>query len=103
MICDTFIYPKNTPGKDFDNQGFMIECDKDLLPNLMAHFKMYKVRLKLTYKDVSDQFSLWTIWGKEPLNDISWEKLSTMGCTDPRVSKMGIRVILPKNEKCKFL
>lgn len=61
--------------------------------------------MKVSIKDVTSGFLVWGIWSTHP-NDttlntneiVKWEALSSIGCVDQRMNRMGLRIVLPADK-----
>jgi folate-binding protein YgfZ len=72
-----------------DGGGFFLDCPKMLVPNLVTRLTMYKLRAKVSVEDFSDTVGVMAAWGGEATTDHG------LVYRDPRVSELGLRVIVP--------
>ncbi len=80
FICDFFIIASG--------EGLLVDMEADSLPAFKKKLTMFKLRAKVTIKDVSDDYDVLTAFGGE---------LSQTGTfADPRLAEAGYRAILPK-------
>lgn len=100
IIGDAFIYPVNKPNQGFVNESFIVDCSSTLTDVMQKHFLLHKLRMKVSIKDVTSGFLVWGIWSTHP-NDttlntneiVKWEALSSIGCVDQRMNRMGLRCL----------
>ncbi|KAL7753899.1 ccr4 associated factor [Sorochytrium milnesiophthora] len=131
VLYDAFVYPRNV-GSGFPHPSYVIEASSDVLSSVQMHLRKYMLRAKLTLADVTRDYQVWSIWGPSVQqlwkkeydalegNDESgarWQasvpagglvmrhqqNVADIGCTDPRWSGMGLRVLLPQGDKPKLL
>lgn len=59
---DILVYPKKN---DKGNDGYLIEYDSrpSEAPSLLSYLKRHVLRSKVRVQDVSDEYSVWSIWG----------------------------------------
>ncbi|MEK9672767.1 MAG: folate-binding protein [Rhodospirillaceae bacterium] len=89
----------------------LMDCDRDRLPDLMKRLKLYKLRAKADLADQSDQWTVAVFPGAAALPKLGLPdtagaaRIDAGGVvyTDPRLSGMGGRAILPINATEKFL
>ncbi|KAI9269234.1 hypothetical protein BDA99DRAFT_346160 [Phascolomyces articulosus] len=110
MLYDAFIYPVNV-GVNFPHPKFMIELPATATQPMFKHLRRYILRSKVKLRDVSDEFSAFSVWGnihqhnEEEENKVPTgglvkksKRVSDIGCIDPRVPGFGYRAIVPRNE-----
>jgi len=117
VLYDAFIYPKNI-NRTFPHPIYFIECDSAVISSLTTHLKKYKLRSKITIKDVSSEYNIWNIWGDD-ISNLWWRRLipnptankitaselvlkegiDEIGCRDRRYPGMGLRLVLPSEKK----
>ncbi|CAO3617476.1 unnamed protein product [Cunninghamella echinulata] len=118
MLYDVFIYPVNV-GENFPHPKYII--DAPLIPGnpILKHLKRYILRSKVKIKDVSEDYQLYHIWGNKSHKPSSLSSTSTsivepdvptgtlikknnrltdIGCEDPRVHGFGYRAVVPKDQ-----
>ncbi|CAG8616845.1 2770_t:CDS:2 [Paraglomus brasilianum] len=117
VLYDAFIYPKNI-NRTFPHPIYLIECDSAVLSSLATHLNKYKLRSKVTIKDVSSKYNIWNIWGDD-VSNLWWRRLipnptankitaselvlkegiDEIGCRDRRYPGMGLRLVLSSEKK----
>ncbi|CAG8606118.1 7859_t:CDS:1 [Paraglomus brasilianum] len=117
VLYDAFIYPKNI-NRTFPHPIYLIECDSAVLSSLETHLNKYKLRSKVTIKDVSSEYNIWNVWGDD-VNNLWWRRLipnptankitaselvlkegiDEIGCRDRRYPGMGLRLVLSSEKK----
>ncbi|KAI8096655.1 uncharacterized protein BX664DRAFT_324547 [Halteromyces radiatus] len=108
-LYDVFIYPVNV-GENFPHQKFILDYpSNDISGSLLRHLKRYVLRSKVKMRDVSDEYSLYHIWGHShkatldmpvPVGGLIKKntRWSDIGCIDPRVPGFGYRAVIPNNQ-----
>ncbi|GAB1602503.1 putative transferase CAF17 homolog, mitochondrial [Argonauta hians] len=99
VLYDLFIYAvPNQPA------AFFLECNSDVVDDLIKLFKKYKIRKKVTLENISEKFQVWASFSASSfLSKLlsSQENSKVEVCSpDPRVHDFGFRLILPHNNKC---
>ncbi|KAG9284824.1 hypothetical protein G9A89_003747 [Geosiphon pyriformis] len=94
ILFDAFIYLKQI--QDFP-PTYLVECDSRIVKSLRKHFTRYMLRSKVEIKNISQDYGIWNIWGKDLLKKIP--DLLDFAIIDHRYKEMGIRKILPANSK----
>ncbi|KAI8580299.1 hypothetical protein K450DRAFT_237822 [Umbelopsis ramanniana AG] len=117
LLYDTFIYPVNV-GVNFPHPKFIIECAGGAIGPLSQHLKRYILRSKVKLRDVTSEYSIFSIWGqgtahlrsvthqepshheKHPAGSLvkKESRFADIGCLDPRVPNFGIRVVTKRDE-----
>ncbi|KAG2184172.1 hypothetical protein INT44_009187 [Umbelopsis vinacea] len=117
LLYDTFIYPVNV-GVNFPHPKFIIECAGGAIGPLSQHLKRYILRSKVKLRDVTSEYSIFSIWGpgtahlrsvthqepshheKHPTGSLvkKESRFADIGCLDPRVPNFGIRVVTKREE-----
>lgn len=101
MLHDTFIYPVNV-GVNFPHPKFMIDCPTSTKDHLVRHLRRYILRSKVKLRDCSDEYQLYHIWGhttsSSPLLVKKENRLSDIGCFDPRIPGFGYRAVVQANQ-----
>lgn len=71
--------------------GFLLDCRRDVVADLVKRLTFYKLRAKVEIKDRSDDFSVCAAWGGTPqTGDV------TAFFADPRLPELGHRLIVPQ-------
>lgn len=79
-----------------DNNKHLIECDKDVINDLIKHLTKYRLRKKVDIADVSAEVKAWIVIPcAEKQFHISTSDC-VFSCSDPRVPHLGYRIILPE-------
>ncbi|KAM3962447.1 putative transferase CAF17 homolog, mitochondrial [Aphomia sociella] len=87
VLYDTLIHKWN-------DEAFMIECDKNVLSMLHKHLKIYRLKRLVDIEDVSDHFRLWVlVSANEKADKIIDPKSEVDIYKDPRLSDLGYRVL----------
>jgi folate-binding protein YgfZ len=106
VIYAAFLTPQGKFYQDlfigYYNQSYFIEIEAAYLPLILKKFTLYKLRSDVQIKDISEQCSVWALWGDISISDFS--KLTLEGkCKafkegllyrDPRIAEMGYREIV---------
>lgn len=106
VLFDTILYKlENT------NTSCFIECDRAIENQLRQHLIFFRVRKKINIDIVTDVFNIWACFSDDdrhqstaikPLpaeKNISYEHI--YACLDPRLNKLGMRLITPQNLQFK--
>ena len=73
-----------------DEPGFLIDCRKDGMAELMKRLGFYKLRAAVEFEDLSESHSVWAVWGDtEAFSD------AAINYSDPRLGALGLRLIAP--------
>lgn len=106
-------------GVNFPHPKFIIECAGGAIDQLSQHLKRYILRSKVKVRDVSSDYTIWSIWGpstahirsvthkdhphhdKQPTGSLVKKegRVSDIGCVDPRVPNFGLRVVAKRDER----
>ncbi|HAY50305.1 MAG TPA: folate-binding protein, partial [Thalassospira sp.] len=103
FLFDFFVYQQ-------DEESLLLECERgengERAAELFKKLRMYKLRAKVELTDVTDSYDVIAVFGKDALTNLFTD--TTPGTTgriangikavDPRLSAMGARILLPKNE-----
>ncbi len=75
-----------------DGEGFLLDCERDRLPDLLKRLKLYRLRAKIELTDVSDKFTVTAIYSGDrfPVGNGIFD--------DPRSDFLGQRAILPRHQ-----
>jgi folate-binding protein YgfZ len=87
----------------YHDGAVILDSEGDRLEGLIRKLKMYKLRSKVDLSDETDTFSIFALYGKDALStlglttELGATKVLGDGIvfTDPRLSEMGARAILP--------
>jgi folate-binding protein YgfZ len=78
---------------------WLMDCDRDRANMLLKRLSLYKLRSEVTIENVSDHFAVATSWesyGLSPSQVVLAKPLDEgCGFTDPRLTELGARYILP--------
>jgi folate-binding protein YgfZ len=73
-----------------EGEALFIECESARADDLIKRLQLYKLRSKVTFEALSDQFNVWALWkGAFPPQSF----------LDPRLSELGARLYLKKDQK----
>jgi len=73
-----------------DVAGFLVDCAKSSIPELMKRLRFYKLRAAVDFADLSDEMSVWALWG-----ETSGFAGAGAAIPDPRLDGLGLRMIAP--------
>lgn len=90
ILYDSIIYKRSDVSDN--NEEFLIECDKEVVSNLVKHLKLYRVRRKVDIS-VSEEHDLWCLKS----TSLPSESSSIKVYEDPRLKEIGNRVISKKD------
>jgi len=112
VLADAFIYssPSSPSSPSFPSppsspalSSFLIDCHGSIAEDLLQHFKKLKLRSKFELKSISDQCSVWTVFGKDnAFKSLNGKEITTC-VVDPRLGHLGLRVVLPNNSELTSL
>jgi folate-binding protein YgfZ len=100
FLYDFFMYRQ-------DDDSLLIECEGgERAESLFKKLRMYKLRAKAELADVSADYAVIAVFGKDALGTLSLPDQrgacapfgNGIKAVDPRLSAMGARIILPKND-----
>ncbi|KAK2797687.1 hypothetical protein FQN50_009111 [Emmonsiellopsis sp. PD_5] len=108
VLNDVFIYPAPPNGEQnasSSDPAYLIEVDKNEVPNLLKHLKKHKLRSKFTLRALdSDELSVFALWNEEDaglFSEYNFElengQSPPFTCTDPRAPGFGFRFLAPEN------
>ncbi|PKR52663.1 CAF17-like 4Fe-4S cluster assembly/insertion protein YgfZ [Thalassospira povalilytica] len=103
FLFDFFVYQQ-------DEESLLLESERgengERAAELFKKLRMYKLRAKVELTDVTDSYDVIAVFGKDALANLFTD--TTPGTTgriangikavDPRLSAMGARILLPRNE-----
>ena len=73
--------------------GFLLECERARLPDLLQRLKRYRLRRAVELLDVSDNWQVLALW---PSTDL---KLPALVYEDPRAAALGQRALVKTEER----
>jgi len=113
VLYDTIIY------KTANKYTYLIECDKLIVNELKNHLNLFKVRRKIDIDSISGEYNVWVAFNrlnagvadlenrgldvknlivpKDEKNTASFEGDEILLCQDPRVKRLGARIIVPRS------
>ena len=102
-LYDFFIYKLNNT--------FFLDCEKDSLNELKKRLSLYKLRSNVTLEDYSDKMVVIALFGntKSTKQELPTKPGHTITfgegvlCTDPRISDIGWRCLLPSTKAENFV
>ena len=73
-----------------DDSGFLVDCVRSSIPELMKRLRFYKLRAAVDFADLSDDLGVWAVWGDTG-------EFAGAGAVfpDPRLDGLGLRMIAP--------
>ena len=103
-----YLYDCFVTSMDLNKNEYLIETDKNTIPQILKYFKKYKLRSKVKFEDKSDEYRVWSILTspksiKSTFESINNKNEQRICYIDPRYDGLGIRVILNKNEIPHFI
>ncbi|OMJ17169.1 putative transferase CAF17, mitochondrial [Smittium culicis] len=122
VLADAFVYPVNKPSS-FSHTHYLIEIDDRIKDQVLRLLTMHKLRSKVLIKDVSNDYTIYSIWGNSIYTKILGKPDTTMSqnlpkgtlvykfneimgadiwLKDNRCPSMGLRVILNSSQKRKY-
>ncbi len=84
LLFDFFVVPL-PEGID---AGYLLDCGKDQVPELLKKLNFHKLRAKIAIEDQSDQLAVAALWG-----DAEPRQFDGVGFADPRLPALGFRLI----------
>ncbi|XP_055699860.1 putative transferase CAF17 homolog, mitochondrial [Phlebotomus papatasi] len=93
ILYDTLIY-RSTP------ETFLVECDRDILPELRKHLLIFRVRKKISIDSLDSEMNVWVVFkANGPTGEIGMEKSpgEVIICQDPRLRDLGCRILASKS------
>jgi len=96
---DAFIHPAD---RRDPSQGYIIDTDGNIGSEaIIAQLNKFKLRTKVKFTEISDHFSVYSVLGtdRKILED---SELCKYVYDDPRTTIMGLRIVVPSQEKVKF-
>eukprot|EP00002_Diphylleia_rotans_P034211 TRINITY_DN7331_c0_g1_i1.p1 TRINITY_DN7331_c0_g1~~TRINITY_DN7331_c0_g1_i1.p1 ORF type:complete len:356 (+),score=67.97 TRINITY_DN7331_c0_g1_i1:48-1115(+) len=80
---------------DSSSSNYFLDCEKSQISQVMAHFRKFDIRKKVSITDVSEQFSVWqtcsSSMGDEKMPSLI--QSPSIISSDPRSSLLGNRII----------
>ena len=98
-----------------DGEGILLDCEAARLPDLLQRLTKYRLRAKVNFEDISNNFFVAALYGERALKRLSlkaqegftqlFETNSGKGViyVDPRLATMGARAVLPNMLPSKIL
>ncbi|PVV04853.1 hypothetical protein BB560_000633 [Smittium megazygosporum] len=110
VMADAFIY-KNKSLSGSSEKSYLIEIDSSMKDTLLLLFKIHKLRSKIDFLDVSDSYSVWSIWGAhlsspnhpsmiEQIINENYSSSEALCFPDTRAPNLGMRMVM-KNSSIK--
>jgi len=97
VICDSFIYRIDSGKKESEEQEYLVDVDKSLVPFLLKYLKRYKLRSDVHLFNASKNLNVWSVWPSEGESEKEFQKgltnLGVINVQDPRCPAMGFRII----------
>ncbi|HLH11167.1 MAG TPA: folate-binding protein [Methylovirgula sp.] len=92
LLFDFFVVPS-----DHEGSGFLLDCVKSQIPELLQKLNFHKLRAKIAIEDLSEKLAVAAIWG-----DAEPPAFEGIGFSDPRIPALGFRLIAPPADLEKF-
>lgn len=93
ILYDGIIVAGNEPN------SYWLDVDARSKYDIMSHIKKYKIRIKASINDLSNEYKVWTVFGKDVPRLESMSQENGKVFEDPRTSVLGLRLILPSNSR----
>lgn len=121
MVADVYLYQHPSPSESStpstSSAHLLLECDSRALPSLSSFIKKFKLRSKVSIKDVTQDWQVYQVWGSghENVNSDQDTFVSLKGdleskgndendlvvIRDVRSPAMGRRVLIPSGNECE--
>lgn len=90
VLFDTLVH------KTDKEDSFMIECDKNIISQLLRHLKLFKLKRNIEVTDASQDYNVWAfIAPPNTLQESIDPKTNINIIKDPRLSELGYRILSP--------
>lgn len=66
----------------------LLECARDVIPELLKRLTFYKLRADVTFEDISETNTVWASWGETSAFDDN-----ALAYADPRAAGLGYRIV----------
>ncbi len=70
--------------------GFLLDCPRAVTSALLDKLNLYKLRAKIAFEDISENFGVLVVWDSLNAPDLD------LACADPRTDRLGWRVLIPQ-------
>lgn len=82
-----------------DGDSFLIDCEAAHANDLLARLRNHKLRAKVTFENVSDQFDVWVSFGSAASfrRNPDFRRDDASFYSDPRLADLGLRGIFKKS------
>lgn len=70
--------------------GFLLDCPRAAASTLRDKLNLYKLRAKITFEDISENFGVLAVWDSLNAPDLD------LSSADPRTDRLGWRVLIPE-------
>jgi len=84
---------------DAGNDTFFLETERERAPALAKKLKMYTLRSKVTVEDLGATLEVAAAFGEDASKALG---IGTVSFVDPRLDRMGVRVIAPAGQAIKL-
>lgn len=102
IFCDAFLYPESSK----EANSLLMECDLKIKDELITHLKKFKIRVKADILDASQEYNVWTVFGRGIQTDFDFIHHSSnrdvLVAKDPRLSSLGWRIVVPSTSQRKM-
>lgn len=97
VMYDTIIYKEKEK-----ESTFYIECDTEVVDQVVKHLRLYRVRRKIEIEKATE-CKVWVLFNDDP--DVKSKSIvlpkkkieNAIICTDPRLKHLGTRLVIPSN------
>ena len=98
-----------------DGEGILLDCEAKRLPDLLQRLTKYRLRARVNFEDISNNFIVAALYGERALTRLSLKAqegfTKSFGTSsgkgliyvDPRLATMGARAVLPNVSPSKAL
>lgn len=93
LLFDFFVVPL----PEGPEAGYLLDCVKAQIPDLLKKLNLHKLRAKITIEDLSDRLAVAAIWG-----DAEPRQFDGIAFADPRIPALGFRLIAAAADLAKF-
>jgi len=93
LLFDFFVVPL----PEGPEAGYLLDCVRDQVPDLLKKLNFHKLRAKIGIEDVSDRLGVAAIWG-----DAEPRAFDSMAFADPRMRALGFRLIAAPAKLAEF-
>ncbi|KAJ2760416.1 ccr4 associated factor [Coemansia sp. BCRC 34490] len=98
MVADAFVYRRRTSnnrdaGSVAHPPAFLVEVDQRVKERLLKTLQFYKLRAKITLRDATDEYGVWSVWGPDSAALADTPAAVDAWLADRRAPGMGLRLV----------